>query len=60
MPIASRKSALAVKDNFLSMLRAFDSFGAPTRVVEDVGLTYYVNEYWTAAQRAAHSLHEIS
>ena len=44
----------------LSALRAFDAFGAPTQVAEEGGLTYYVNEYWTAAQRSAHSLHEIS
>lgn len=29
-------------------------------MVAEEGLTYYVNEYWTAAQRSAHSLHEIS
>ncbi len=44
----------------LSEIRAFDAFGAPTAVVEESGLTYFINEYWTSAQRSAHSLHEIS
>ncbi|BDV34384.1 DNA methyltransferase [Methylocystis iwaonis] len=61
MPIASRKSARpAAESDFLTALRAFDAFGAPTHVVEEGGLTYYVNEYWTASQRSAHSLHEVS
>lgn len=61
MPIASRKSASpAAESDFLTALRAFDAFGAPTQVMEECGLKYYVNEYWTAAQRSAHSLHEIS
>lgn len=58
---ASPKSVRsAPEDGFLAALRAFDAFGAPTEVVEEDGLIYYVNEYWTAAQRSAHSLHEIS
>lgn len=61
LPTASRKRARAGgSDPFLTGLRAFDGFGAPTQVVEEAGLTYYVNEYWTAAQRSAHSLHEVS
>ncbi|CAJ0864822.1 hypothetical protein AMST5_01710 [freshwater sediment metagenome] len=60
LPTASRKSPPAGTNSLLSALRAFDAFGAPTQVAEEGGLTYYVNEYWTAAQRSAHSLHEIS
>lgn len=60
MSIASRNAARATGPGFLESLRAFDAFGAPTQIVEEAGLTYYVNEYWTAAQRSAHSLHEIS
>jgi len=41
-------------------LLAFDSFGAPTRRIEEQGVLYLVNEFWTSAQRQAHSLHEIS
>ncbi|MEK4034604.1 DNA methyltransferase [Methylocystis sp. IM3] len=59
MPTAFRKPAPRV-EGFFAAIRAFDAFGAPTQVVEEGGLTYYVNEYWTSAQRSAHSLHEIS
>jgi hypothetical protein len=48
---------------------AFCEFGKTTRVIETIAATFggellrvptYVNEFWTAKQRAAHSLHEIS
>jgi hypothetical protein len=61
LPTASPEPRRAQPESgFLQALRVFDAFGAPTQVVEEGGLTYYVNEYWTAAQRSAHSLHEIS
>jgi len=60
LSIASRRAARAASGDFIDALRAFDGFGGPTEIVEEAGLTYYVNEYWTAAQRSAHSLHEIS
>jgi len=46
-------------------LKTFEEFGSKTRVhpirIDGVGtLPVYVNEFWTAKQRAAHSLHEIS
>ena len=41
-------------------LAAFDEFGSSTIVEETSGIPAYVNEYWTAKQRAAHSLHEVS
>jgi hypothetical protein len=43
-----------------SELRAFNAFGMPTRIVEDGGLIYFVNEFWTARQRQADRVHEIS
>lgn len=61
MSIASpeiRKRRTSV--DFIGALLAFDAFGAPTQAIEEAGLTYYVNEYWTSAQRSAHSLHEVS
>ncbi|WP_424362317.1 DNA methyltransferase [Methylocystis parvus] len=60
MSIASPKAARATASDFVGSLRVFNAFGARTEVFEEAGLTYYVNEYWTAAQRSAHSLHEIS
>ena len=49
----------------LDDLARFDAFGTRTQIEElhGVGLQpvpVFVNEFWTARQRAAHSLHEIS
>jgi hypothetical protein len=51
---------LRAKSPLEDELRAFDAFGARTRVFEEHGVPYFVNEFWTAGQRQAHSLHEIS
>jgi hypothetical protein len=54
-----------VKD-FASELREFDGFGTRSLVVEassangSVVVPAYVNEFWTAAQRDANNLHEVS
>jgi hypothetical protein len=42
------------------MLRRFTFSGAATVEREEAGLRYFVNEFWTARQREAHRLHEIS
>lgn len=50
----------ATSETFMDDLRAFDDFGQPT-VTEDVeGIPYLINEFWTAGQRQAHSIHEVS
>jgi hypothetical protein len=41
-------------------LRTFTYNGAPTLELEQNGVRYFVNEYWTAGQRQAHRLHEVS
>jgi len=41
-------------------LAAFAGFGRPTEVFGRDGLTYFVNEFWTARQRQSSRLHEIS
>ncbi|MFN7142073.1 MAG: site-specific DNA-methyltransferase, partial [Limisphaerales bacterium] len=50
-------------------VRSFSEFGQCTRQIvtetktfsgEPVCVPTFVNEFWTAKQRAAHSLHEIS
>jgi len=41
-------------------LRGFDAFGKATQAFTDDGVPYLVNEFWTAGQRQAHALHEIS
>src|SRR5258706_15475224 len=55
--------------NFPDDLKVFREFGEPTRLVvtqaqtvagEGLDIATYVNEFWTAKQRQAHSLQEIS
>jgi hypothetical protein len=41
-------------------LERFDAFGTRTRVTDTGGVPTFVNEFWTAKQRAAHGLHEVS
>src|SRR5216683_974016 len=61
--VSSLKAPLA------EQLAAFREFGKSTQATQTVATTFsgeqvrvqtYVNEFWTAKQRAAHSLHEIS
>lgn len=51
-------------DAFHREMREFADFGTSTTVLEKPwqgrNLPVYVNEFWTAKQRAAHSLHEVS
>ncbi len=55
------RSAAACSDaGFLDELRSFSEFGAPTRVLVEDGVPYYVNAFWTSGQRRAHALHEVS
>jgi hypothetical protein len=46
--------------DFLHDLGLFDALGTPTRHAHTDGIPYFINEYWTARQRQAHVLHEIS
>ncbi|MCB1094829.1 MAG: site-specific DNA-methyltransferase [Verrucomicrobiae bacterium] len=55
----------AAADRLHLGLKEFSEFGKPTqilgRILEDGSrLPVYVNEFWTAKQRAAHRLHEVS
>jgi hypothetical protein len=45
---------------FVDALRTFSFDGAATVELEDAGLRYFVNAFWTAGQRRGHSIHEIS
>ncbi len=56
-PAAPRHSASAL---FANELRSFRDFGTATQEALTAGVPTYINEFWTAKQRAAHSLHEIS
>jgi hypothetical protein len=64
---AARKTE--VRPDFATDLVSFHEFGKRTQIIETRAQTFdgvsvrvatYVNEFWTAKQRAAHSLHEIS
>lgn len=46
--------------DFLEQVRQFSEFGSKTVEMEAEGLPYLVNEFWTAGQRQAHSIHEVS
>jgi len=58
-----------LKGPLAEQLRDFQDFGKTTRIIETGSSTFagralsvptYINEFWTARQRAASSLHEIS
>lgn len=57
---ADRPIGTQTGEGFLAALRAFTFNGAATAQVEEGGLSYFVNEFWTSGQRQAHSIHEIS
>ena len=54
MPAAVRSS------DFADALRQFSFDGTPTIELQEAGLRYFVNAFWTAGQRRGHSIHEIS
>lgn len=45
---------------FLDQVRKYRGFGASTVESIEDGIPYFVNEFWTAGQRQAHSIHEVS
>ncbi len=45
---------------FLDRVRAYAQFGRRTIVRWHDGIPYFINEFWTAKQRAANRIHEIS
>lgn len=47
-------------DQIVSRLETFTYSGSPALREQRGGVTYLVNEYWTARQRQAQSLHEVS
>jgi hypothetical protein len=57
MALAELKAA----DSYLAEeLRVFRGFGACTQETVEAGIPYFINEFWTSAQRRAHSIHEVS
>ena len=47
-------------DDFPRVLREFDAFGTPTQVETVGGTPYFINEFWTARQRQASRIQEVS
>src|SRR5687768_2318152 len=45
---------------FAGLLSGFNAFGTATRRAEIDGVPVFENEFWTARQRQAHPLHEVS
>lgn len=46
--------------SIIEEIKAFDGFGSATESVEEGGISYFINEFWTSGQRQAHSIHEVS
>lgn len=46
--------------DFIADILSFRTFGTPTEDVTEDGIRYLINEFWTAAQRQAHAIHEVS
>lgn len=46
--------------SFVDLVRNFSEFGQPSASAQDGGINYLINEFWTARQRQAHSIHEVS
>lgn len=47
-------------EDFIEQIKKFNRIGLPTTVATEAGLTYFVNDFWTAQQRQSNSIHEIS
>jgi hypothetical protein len=56
-PTAARKKA---HSSFADLIRDFRDFGTMTEERAEGAIPYLVNEFWTAGQRQAHSIHEVS
>jgi len=50
----------ATAETFIDDLRAFDDFGQRTATETVESIPYLINEFWTAGQRQAHSIQEVS
>ena len=45
---------------FVDLVQEFSEFGQPSTQISDGPIPYLINEFWTAGQRQAHSIHEVS
>ena len=56
---AAHRPAMASRE-FLDCVRQFTACGTPTQEATADGIPYLINAFWTAGQRQAHSIHEVS
>ncbi len=56
----SSSSIEPASGTFLDTVRQFSEFGTATQELHEGSIPYLVNEFWTAGQRQAHSIHEVS
>ncbi|HEY1931120.1 MAG TPA: DNA methyltransferase [Acetobacteraceae bacterium] len=56
----STHPAAAPAGSFIDAVRNFHAFGAPSIEQVESNVPYLINEFWTSAQRQAHSIHELS
>ena len=47
-------------ESFIADIARFDQFGHQTVLQTEDDIPYFINEFWTAGQRQAHSIHEVS
>ena len=59
-PLASGQTSDTGDRPFVDLVRTFSTFGQASVAVQDSGISYLINEFWTAGQRQAHSIHEVS
>ena len=46
--------------DFIGAVESFTDFGQPTEIEDEGGTKYFINEFWTARQRQANRIHELS
>ena len=56
----ARASSPPAASPLIDKILAFRAFGQATIALRDGDIPYFVNEFWTAGQRQAHALHEVS
>ena len=59
-PLPSANPPARDANSFLSYVRNFNKHGAQTVAFTENNIPYLVNEFWTASQRQAHSIQEVS
>lgn len=59
-PMATQLQSVPARHDIIADVLSFTAFGAATITEQRGGIPYFINEFWTAGQRQAHSIHEVS